>query len=418
MAVRGGVGQFYQRERVTPQVLLSANSPFSTNATVDRTLDVAPALGGVAASPGFGMSPRAVIPNSWQWNLSVEGELARNTTLQLGYVGNRGLHLTSKYDLNQVLPANRVEAAFAGVTNPLRPLSNDGGIIFFTRDAWSSYHGLQAQFRSRMRDRAQIQVAYTWSHAIADTELDDSSAGTAGGVVSSLFTDITNIRLDKGSTTINRPHIFVANAIVYLPRLANSNAFAKQALGGWEFSVITTAESGNSITVFDNGVADANGGPLRTLSGTGYAANQRPNIVPGLLCNSGSSSEKIINPLAFTLNGFHIGSIGNESRGYCHGPNEINSDLALYKNWNAGERLKIQFRFEAFNAFNHAQFRGDTVNTTFTPNVACAPAGDTTTQCSPSNNVIQQTFAPNSSFGAATATRGPREIQYGVKLTF
>ena len=413
MAVRAGVGQFYQRERVTPQVLMSANAPFSTNATVNRTLDAAPPLAGVAASPGFGANPRAILPNSWQWNLSVERELMRNTTLELGYVGNRGLHLTSKYDLNQVLPANRAQYAFTG-NNSLRPLSNDGGIIFFTRDAWSTYHALQVLFRTRMKDRVQLQAAYTWSHAIADTELDDSSAGTAGGVVSSLFTDTTNIRLDKGSTSINRPHIFVANAIFYLPKLANSNAFAKQALGGWEFSGITTAESGNSITVFDNGVADTNGSTLRSLSGTGYAANQRPNIVPNVSCNSGQKGAQIINPAAFTLNGFQIGTIGNESRGYCHGPNEINSDLAVYKNWSVGERVKVQFRFDFFNAFNHAQFRGDQLNTTFGPSVTCGASA-----CDPvTNNVIQTTGAPNNSFGQSTLTRGGREIQYGLKLIF
>jgi hypothetical protein len=416
-AIRAGVGQFYQRERITPQVLLSSNAPFSTNSILNRTLDTAPPLGGVAASPSWALDSRAILPNSWQWNLMVERELAPNTTLEVGYVGNRGIHLTNKFDLNQVLPANRTAAALAGGSvAAFRPLSNDANIVEFARDAGASYHALQVLFRSRVRGWAQIQAAYTWSHSIADTELDDSSAGTGGSAVSSLFTDLTNTRLDRGSSTINRPHVFVANAVFYLPKLEGSNNFTKQTLGGWEFSLITTATTGNSLTVFDNGVSDVNGSKLATLSGTGYAANQRPNVT-GVGCNAGAKGDQIINPAAFTLNGFTIGNIGNESRGYCHGPDQVNSDLGLYKNWNLTERFKLQFRIDGFNAFNHAQFTGNSTffNTIYTPNVACG-----TTACSTTNDVITQTntSSVNSSFGKASLTTGPREIQYGLKLTF
>ncbi|MFY9559964.1 MAG: carboxypeptidase regulatory-like domain-containing protein [Terriglobales bacterium] len=422
-AVRLGVGQFFQSERVTPQVLMSANAPFSTNSIVNRSLGVAPPLAGVAASPGFGADPRARLPNAWQWNLTVERELAKDMTLELSYVGNRGIHLTSKFDLNQVVdPASRLQAAFTsgGGVNAFRPMSNDGTIVFFTREAWSNYHSLQALFRARIKDRLQLQAAYTWSHAIANTELDDSSAGTGGGVVASLFTDLSNLRLDKGNTTINRPNIFSANAILYLPYLKGYNSFVRNSLGGWEFSTIIVAQSGNSITVFDNGVSDANHTPdnpftLSTLSGTGYAANQRPNVVPGVSCNSGSHGEQLLNPAAFTLNGYQIGTIGNESRGHCWGPNLINADLALYKNWSLTERFKLQFRLEMFNALNHAQFRGDQLNTTFAPSVTCGAAP---VECTPGNNIIQTTGAPNQTFGQSTLTRGPREVQYGLKLTF
>lgn len=424
-AVRAGIGQFFQRERVTPQVLLSSNAPFSTNSTVDRSLGVAPPLAGVAASPAWGMDPRGILPNSWQWNLMVERQFAPNTTLEVGYVGNRGIHLTSKYDLNQVTPANRVAAAFtSGNLHAFRPASNDGSIIYFNRGAFSDYHALQVLFRSRVQNRYQFQVSYTYSHTIADTELDDSSAGTSGSTVASLFTDLSQMRLDKGNTTINRPHIFVANAVFYLPKLQSSNNFVKQTLGAWEASTILTAESGASVTVFDNGVTGASVGGVKSglasLSGTGYTANQRPNTVPGVGCNSSVSGPQIFNPAAFTLTGFTIGTIGTEARGYCKGPDEVNGDLALYKNWSLTERFKLQFRLEAYNAFNHPQFSADSAHGLFNPiwnsnNVLC---GSTQTVCTPTNNVISTTPAPNANFGRSTLTRGPREVQYGLKLTF
>jgi hypothetical protein len=438
-AVRLGVGQFYQSPAVSSQVLLSANSPFSTNATVNRSLDPQnysqslPSLSGIAASPAYGLDPRAVLPNTWQWNFAIEHELARNTTLEVGYVGNRGIHLVEKYDINEVAPANRLSAAFltGGPLNSLRPFSNDGSITYFSRGDWSSYHSLQVLFKSRLRDWMQLQAAYTWSHAIANTELDDSAAGTGGGVVASLVTDLSNPKLDKGNTTINRPNIFVTNAIFFLPKLAQANSLERGVAGGWEFSTIITAESGNSITVYDNGVTDTTPFPMGTpactvvngvatgacalssLSGTGYLANQRPNIVPGVSCNSGSHGDQFINPAAFTLTGYQIGSIGTEGRGYCFGPGKVNFDFSLAKNWNLTERFKLQFRFQAFNALNHAQFRGDQLQTTYTPTVNCGAAN-----CSPSNSVIQATNSPNANFGQSLLTTGPREFQYGLKLVF
>jgi hypothetical protein len=426
MAIRLGVGQFYQSPAVSSQVLLSANSPFSTNAIINRPLDpqnydqTLPALSGVAASPAYALDPRAVLPNTWQWNVAVEREVARNTTLEIGYVGNRGNHLVQKYDLNQVAPANRLAAAFqsGGGLNALRPMPHDGTIVDFARGDWSSYHALDVLFKSRVRDWMQLQASYTWSHAIANTELDDSASGTGGSVVASLVTDLTNPKLDKGNTTINRPNIFVTNAIFYLPKLTAANSFERNTLGGWEFSAIATAESGASITVFDNGVSDTvPGGKLTSLSGTGYAANQRPNIVPGVGCNSGEHGNQIVNPAAFTLTGFQIGSIGSEPRGYCFGPGRVNFDLSLAKNWKLSERFNLQFRFQGFNAFNHTQFSensaGGLFNVAYNPTVNCGA-----TNCSPTNSVIQGTNAPNINFGQSLGTLGPREFQYALKLTF
>jgi hypothetical protein len=363
------------------------------------------------------------VPNSWQWNLSVEQELARETTFQVGYVGNRGIHLTNTYDQNPVLVQNRVAAAFQTTPDALRLAPNFGTINRFGRDAGSSYHALQTMFRTKIKSFLNLQAVYTWSHSIADADLDNSS----GGGNQANFTDYTDHRLDKGNSTINRPHIFVVNTILYGPSFKGSNLFAQNVLGGWEFTTITTAESGNSITVYNQGVADGcvlagtttpcPGIALASLSGTGFTQNQRPDIT-GVDCNSkvpGSQRDQIFNPAAFTFTGFQIGTIGNASRGYCSGPSNVNSDLAFYKNWKVKERMGVQFRLELFNAFNHANFRGDLVNNQFTgEKVLCG-----TTACSPTNSLITGTTGSvANNFGQASRTRGPREIQYAIKFTF
>jgi len=82
---------------------------------------------------------------------------------------------------------------------------------------------------------------------------------------------------------------------------------------------------------------------VTSLSGTGYNNNNRPNLNPGVSCNSGTSGLQVFNPNAFTLIGFHIGSVGNAPRGICHGPHYVNADLELSKNWQFKEKYRLRF---------------------------------------------------------------------------
>ena len=415
-ALRAGVGQFFQRERVTPYLGASFNAPFGVTTTRNRSFAVPGPLAS-AGSPSNSIDPRGVVPNSWQWNLSAEREIARETTVQLGYVGNKGIHLTSAFDTNAVIPSLRTEAAFGNV-NDFRLAPKFGQIGRFTRSASSSYHAFQSTFRTRLLQRINLQAVYTWSHSIADYDLNDSS----GAIGSQSFADPFNPRLNRGNSAINRPHIFVVNAIVNLPSLKGQNGFVRNTLGDWEFATITTAASGNSQSVFTNGIDGT--GTLESLSGTGLNNNQRPNLSGAAACNdsvAGGLPEQIFNPAAFTFTGYQIGSIGTAGRGICHGPNYVNSDLALYKNWTATERLKIQFRLEFFNALNQVNFVGDSsfhrnFGVDGGPGLVCGAA-----PCSPTNSIVTglgpgTTISDN--FGQATKTKGPREIQYAIKFNF
>ena len=103
--IRAGVGQFFQRERVSRYTLV-ANAPFAlTTNNYARTLGGAtPSSLSGTASPSGGEDPNSNLPNSWQWNLAVEQQLAKNTIFQAAYVGNRGIHLTNSYDVNSIAP--------------------------------------------------------------------------------------------------------------------------------------------------------------------------------------------------------------------------------------------------------------------------------------------------------------------------
>ncbi|HEY6945138.1 MAG TPA: carboxypeptidase regulatory-like domain-containing protein, partial [Candidatus Acidoferrum sp.] len=432
-AVRLGVGQFYTREEVGIDERLSGTAPFVLNATVNRPLDN---IGGgltsnIAVSPSAGRDPRGVVPNSWQWNLSVERELARNTALEIGYVGNSGIHLTSMEQGNPVLPANYLQSAFACQTpsncnttaaiNALRGATNFGQINDFARTGKASYHSLQALFRARTSNSSNFQVAYTYSHSIGNVELDNSS----GGVNQEATTDLSHGALDKGNTNINRPHIFVANEVFFLPKFTNHGAFAQNTIGGWELNSIITVESGTSLSVFTSGAAaklNASGSNLNSLIGTGFNSNNRP-LVTGINCNAGESGNQILNPAAFTLVGYHLGTVDPKmaARGVCYGPPTRVFDLQMVKNWYFKEsRFRLKFSMDAFNIFNHANFNTNGLQNGFdatnNPLVCNGPLG----ACSPANNVVVS-GGNGSAFGhtfGLIAGHESREIQYGLKLTF
>src|SRR6267142_847514 len=386
-AIRVGVGQFYQREAVGIDNRLSGNAPFVINATVNRPLGVAPPLSSsLAVSPSAAKDPRGVVPNSWQWNLTIERQLWRNAALEVGYVGNSGIHLTSMAQSNPVPAADYLQSAFAkgtGAINALRGATNFGAINEFARNGKASYHSLQMLFRARTSNNSQFQAAYTYSHSIGNVQLDNSS----GGVDAQATTDLSNGALDKSNTNINRPHIFVANEVFFLPKFANHGAFVQNTVGGWELNSIITVETGSSLSVFTSGasaVTNAPGFELNSLIGTGYNNNNRP-LTTGISCNSGTSGNQVLNPAAFTLVGYHLGTVDPNmaARGVCYSPNSRVFDIQMVKNWYFKERFRLKFSIDAFNIFNHANFSTGGLQTGYNGNgLSCSGP------CSPTNNVV------------------------------
>jgi hypothetical protein len=417
-AIRAGLGQFFQREPVGLLEQLAFSAPFAISATDIRTLGTPAALANPQVSPTGAENPRGVIPNSWQWNVSIERELGRNTALQLGYVGNSGIHLTSGIDVNAVPAADWAQTAFlsGGDFNAFRPASNFGSILQFEHNGKSDYHSLQALFRSRLGNFSTFQASYTYSHSIANVQLDNSS----GSVNSQAVTEQGDGGLDKGNTNINRPHIFVANEVFYLPKLANHSELVRQTAGGWELNSIISVTSGSSLTVFSNGAGGALGSSLNSLQGSGFNQNNRPDTT-GSNCNAGENGRQILNPAAFTLIGYTIGTVGTAARGYCFGPNYRNVDMQLAKNWTFKERFNIKFALDFFNLFNHANFIASNLETAnfSASGLLCGPSQ---TACTPTNNVVSaQQGTPNSissGFGQANNVQPGREIQYSLKFTF
>jgi hypothetical protein len=421
-AIRAGVGRFIERESLQNGLNLGFNPPFNRQRLGSRTLDSAAepfpdAFSTDEGIPQFGLDTSGRMGYNWQWNVSAQRELAHNTTLEVGYVGSKGIDLLHPYDANQVPPGDnnhngvpdRLDFIHAGSSGSaraaLRPYGvfGNASIAILDHNGSSIYHSLQTQLVSRFGRGSQFQASYTFSRTIGDVTL----IGGENSVGSSSISLLENRALDRGLAFTHRKHIFNASLVLVLPELENKSGFVKNVLGGWEIGTIAQATSGRPVTVFTGGIP----GLSNRVSGTGLGSNQRPNVVEGQPCHATSGpAEQILNPAAWTLVGFQLGTFGNSGRGICEGPNFRQVDLALYKNVKVSQRVKAQLRFEVFNVFNRVNFIG--VTTSLSPTRATLDTGRQATA------TTITAFTPSGSFGQATATRDPRQAQFGVKLTF
>src|SRR5664279_5514314 len=430
-AIRAGFGQFFQRDRVSgPYYTLAGNAPFAVGGNFTRTLDSAPATtfpsGG--ASPGGGISPSNTTSNALQWNLTVEHGFAKNTTLEVGYVGNHAIHQLNNYELNVVPQSQWLASSFAvsAAQNNLRTFPGWGNMTWWLNNGDATYNALQVLFKTQIQ-KFQLQAAYTYSHSIGDISQTNSS-----GLGWESYTFGAAPGVDRGSTAINRPQIFVANAVYYLPELKGQKEIVQSVAGGWELAAISQYASGTSVSLYQPGITDnasllvpGSTITLNSLYGVGYNNNVRP-LVTGQSCTAGTGGYHVLNPNAVTLIGYQIGTFpaNTEPRGYCHGPGLVNTDFSVDKNWRVwGERMRIQFRMDFFNLFNHANFRGDQVggvnggSSFASVNCGAPNAAGLYQACSVTNSLITHD-TPQTNLGNAYLTRGAREIQYGMKIIF
>src|SRR5215472_7016499 len=225
-AIRAGFGIFYQRDHTSPFYVNAANAPFILNAFVARTLDAPPAttIPASGTSPSGGYDPSNIVANSLQWNLTVERAFGKSTTLEVGYVGNHAIHQLNSYNLNYVPQSQWLNAAFApnGNVDSLRRFPGWTAMTWLLNNGDASYNSLQVLFKLQLQ-KFQLRAAYTWSHSIGNVTNQDSSGGTGG----QSYIWGPDPSLDRGNTEVNRPQIFVANGIYYLPELKHTNAFVR-----------------------------------------------------------------------------------------------------------------------------------------------------------------------------------------------
>jgi hypothetical protein len=297
-----------------------------------------------------------------------------------------------------------------------RPNPQFSSLFYFDSGGDSYYHALQIQMRRQERNLS-FGVAYTWGKSQDNMSVDPVGAVSGGAVGNNTRTptDIRNFRVDNGVSDFDRRHLLVSHAVWSLPfgrgqRWANNpRGILNHLVSGWETTGILSFMTGEAYSVLSGRFTNSN---IRA-SRADIAGNQPPS---GLFDVSG-----IVGPVTFpasvlprtNLTGtpFSIpppGSNGGQGRNLFHGPNYFNLDLGVSKRFDITERVKLQFRAEAFNAFNHPNF--DT------------PLGSSDGTTSIASNNFARTccvaVSVPSSSSVISVGEAPRVIQFALTLSF
>jgi hypothetical protein len=316
-----------------------------------------------------------------QWTLSIQQEIAKDTVLQVGYLGSKGTHLFRKdLLLNGIDPATG-KRPYASLTSST--------IGWVTNDANSNLNALQVSLRRNLSTGLLISANYQWSHELSD--------GSSGGGESDVPQNMSCRACEYGATDFDIRHNFTTSAIWILPvgkgrrLLNNASPLVNSLLGGWQLSGIGIARTGLPANVTLSRSASA--------LPDGLNSNQRPNIIPGQpLYADNKGVDLWLNPSAFAIPA--NGQWGNAPRNAVRVPGLCQVDLSLDKRFALTERMGLSFRADVFNLFNHAQIGKPNVKWT-DPSLGAT------------FGTITSAFT-SSPIGTGT----PREIQLGLRLDF
>ena len=377
--LRGGYG-FAVDQPITGVVAnLTSNPPFDIplSATALTFTTLAPAFNGAPKnlSP-FAVNPNYKDANVQSWNLNIQQSITPTIALMVGYFGSKGTHLSDDININQFATlGNAATRPFTALSasSPLLPgVSLANSITLRDSGSNSTYNALWITGNKSMSHGLQFNASYTWSHSI-----DEVSRNNNGFIVQ----DSTNLRSSRGSSDFDARQRFVINSIYDLPFKGN------RAISGWELAGILTLQSGNPINIIES-----------TAGVTGAANTIRPNA-SGTLETSGNALTNWFTNISTLSNpGNAFGTLG---RNFAVGPSFKDFDLSLIKNTKVTERVRVQFRTDAFDLTNHPNYGQPGRVISFPFNPATSTFG-----------LISSTRFPTGDFGSS------RQLQFSLRLQF
>ncbi|MBK6725605.1 MAG: hypothetical protein IPG58_20780 [Acidobacteria bacterium] len=313
-------------------------------------------------------------PQTVQTNVSVQRQVTRDLTLGAAYVGTLSNGLPFGRDINYPI---LTPTATTGNVLSRRPNPGLGAITMLQSDQHASYHALQVTGALRMAKNFTMNAYYTLSKTMSSVQLHNNT--TQG-----LAQNYSRLDMEEGRADTDQRHVF-SMSMNFQPDYYNgSNRVLRGILNGWSISPIVKMRSGRPFTV-TNGNIDAN------LDGVN---NDRAQLVGDPHIDNPTPA-KWFNTAAFARNAIVTGvaTNGNSPRNFLTGPGFQAVDLGLSRDFRFGQRVKVRFRAEGTNIFNHANYD--------LPN-ASAPANGTT----------------STTFGVISSAGAMRRLQFGARLTF
>lgn len=349
--VRGGFGMFYEPEGTSGRVNLNI-LPYRLAETINQTQNVTPTrtlanffngapLGSAASNPS--LAPSRVYLQMGQnihYSLNVQRQFSDHDMLEVGYVGNRGVHLSSTNDANVPLTPG------PNAIQQRRPYPTWSGITFQTQDMSNHYDSLQTKFEHRFSYGFSTLVAYTYSKV-----LQYNQSSPLGG----------NTAYEYALAPFDTPHNVAISGSYQLPvgrgrkYLNNTSGFVNAIVGGWQAQTILVVRSGTPFTPTIS--SD------RANTGVG---NQRPNLNPAggaanfqrTLANWYDRSRYVVGPI-YTYGQVRANTLRSGTYNQFDG--------SIFKNFAMPRESTLSFRAEFFNFPNTVSFAAPNNNSATSP---------------------------------------------------
>jgi len=322
------------------------------------------------------------LPYNIQWNFGIQREAGFDTVVDVSYVASRSVSLARTIPGNNPL-LNRAEDVVVRrlPIQSVRPYPIYSGFSSVFYDSLASYHSLQMKATRRFSAGLSVDVNYTFSK-----NLDNSSAFSDSFQIPWQFHNI-----EKARSGLDRPHVFTLGAVYELPlgkgkRWLGGNRLASALLGGWQLNWLLSASDGLPFTI-------------RQVNTNLILSAQRPDAIDRNNL-SGRNSGNVFqgparrwliapNDAAFPFRPSSNLGIGNLGRNTGREPGYWNTNLSVFRGITIRENVRLELRFEAYNAFNHVNYR------------------------EPASADID-----NANYGLITAAAPPRQMQIGARLSF
>lgn len=371
MVLRAGWGLYYDQGLGSVGDVLSAFPNLASKFSLSVPLPIAnvtPLLPVFSLQPPFpavtGFRPDLKLPRSYQWNVALEKSFWGRNAISATYVGQAGRQLLRREDLLQ--PNPNFSSTFE--------LTGNG--------ASSDYNALQLQYRRPLSSRVQALASYTWSHSI-----DNASDDAVDFLSNSIFSGAS----DRGSSDFDVRQSFSGSVSYSIPSVSGLKPLALLTRD-WSLDMIVVARSGFPF----------NASVLTVI--TGNTRGQRPDLVAGMpfwIADPTAPGGQQLNAAAFVIP--PATRQGTEGRNDIPGFGFTQVDLSLMRKFPIADRLSLQFRADAFNAFNHPNFSNP---------FAFVGGGSTFLQSSEMLNQGLGGLNPLFQEG------GPRSLQLSLKLIF
>ncbi len=362
--LRAGAGRFVNRFGLFDNIFPGANSPFQPFETVNNV-----SVDNPGAALTAGTAPPITVTTlarnlkpaeAYNWNVAVQRQLPLKSTLEVAYIGRRGLHLPEVFDINQ--PTVGALLANPGVNvNYLRPYKGFAAIQMEESTATSMYNALQVSWNRRFTNGFSYSFSYTLSKS-------DDSASNYRDIVPDTY-NTSNL---WGPSEFDSRHIVVISYLYTLPIYKNSNGMAHKVLGNWQLSGVNQFQTGTPCGIGSNsdfaGVGEV--GSIGCSGSIQYWNMAQSPAIMGQFANSTASPNQYFSTTTssgapiFTQPAAGTFVLQKGVRGSIYGPGFQDWNLGLFKAFAVTEKTGFQFRAEAFDVNNHPNWSGPGLNPT------------------------------------------------------